>query len=107
MSRTRTATRRTSTTELQRVPGTCAVSLRSLWLQRQERRRVFRALEAHVLPRLALLEQPAQKHVVERMARLVAAERTDQWMPQQIQVADRVQHLVLHELVLIAQPVGI
>jgi len=39
-----------------------------------ERPGVFRALETHALPGLPLFEQAAQQLIVERVARLVAAE---------------------------------
>ena len=51
-----------------------------LRLPGEESRRVLGTLEADVLPGAALLEQTAQKHVVQRVARLVAAERANQGM---------------------------
>ena len=39
------------------------------------------------------------------MPRFVAAEFTDQAVPQQVQIADRVENLVLHEFIFVAQAV--
>ena len=68
-------------------------------------RRFRQALEGHFLPGAALADERAQQLVVERVAGLVAAEFADQAVSEQIQIADRIENLVLDELVLVAQAV--
>src|SRR3546814_3366567 len=55
--------------------------------------------EADFLPRRALGQQRAHKLVVESVAGLVALEGADDGVAGQVQVADRVEDLVAHELV--------
>src|SRR3546814_17232833 len=60
---------------------------------------------ADFLPRRALGQQRAHKLVVESVAGLVALEGADDGVAGQVQVADRVEDLVAHELVAVAQAV--
>src|SRR5688572_9719375 len=80
---------------------------RRVRLPREESRRVFGTLEFHQLPRLLVLEQRAQERVVHRVSGLVAAERADERVAEEVKVADGVENLVLHELVLVAQTVAV
>src|SRR3546814_15404334 len=59
--------------------------------------------EADFLPRRALGQQRAPKLVVESVAGLVALEGADDGLAGQVPVADRVEDLVAHELVAVAQ----
>src|SRR3546814_7741974 len=61
--------------------------------------------EADFLPRRALGQQRAHQLVVECVAGLVALEGADDGVAGQVQVADRVEDLVAHELVAVAQAV--
>src|SRR3546814_17013928 len=61
--------------------------------------------EADFLPRRALGQQRAHKLVVESVAGLVALEGAADGVAGQVQVADRVEDLVAHELVAVAQAV--
>src|ERR1700682_1787528 len=61
------------------------------------------AVEGDLFPRRGLGKQLANQQVVERVARLVAVERADQGLAEEIQVAHRIERLVLHELVVHAQ----
>src|SRR5262249_29546461 len=62
-------------------------------------------LEHDLLPGRSIGEQRAQQLVVERVAGFVAGELPDQAVPEQVEVPDRIEDLVLDELVLVAQPV--
>src|SRR5690606_21910113 len=59
--------------------------------------------EAHPLPGVRAREQLAQQPVVQAVARLVAGELADDAVAGEVQVADGVEDLVLHELVAVAQ----
>ena len=48
-------------------------------------------------------ERARREGVVERVPGLVGGVLSDQRMTQQVKVADRIEHLVLHELVVVAQ----
>ena len=63
------------------------------------------ALERDVFPRVTLCEQRAQELVVERVPRFVRGVSADQRVAQQVQVADRVENLVLDQFVVVAQAV--
>src|SRR5262249_17346360 len=78
-----------------------------LQLCTEERGRLLLALEADQLPSWFLGEHSAGQLVVERVSRLVRAKRAYHRMAKQVQIAHRVQHLVLDELVLIAQTIRI
>src|ERR1700738_5555679 len=65
-------------------------------------RRIRVRLEGDFLPRSRISQQRTQQLVVERMPRLVPAELANQAVSEQIQIADRIEDLVLHELVLVA-----
>ena len=75
--------------------------------RRDERRRLVAVFEGHVLPRGLAFEQSAQQRIVERVSGLVRGKRSDDRMPEQIQIADRVEYLVFHKLVVVAQPVAV
>lgn len=68
-------------------------------------RRGLLIVEADDLVRALIGEQRAQQLVVEAVARLVRGIRREQRMPDHVQVADRIEHLVAHELVVVAQRV--
>src|SRR5678815_2846636 len=68
-------------------------------------RRLGRIVEADLFPGLAVGEQLAQQFIVQLVPGFVAEERTNQAVTEQIQVADRVEDLVLDELVLVTQAV--
>jgi hypothetical protein len=61
-------------------------------------------LERHQFEGVALRQQRAQQLVVQRMAGAEGAVARQQRLAQQVQVAHRVQDLVLDELVVVAQP---
>src|SRR6185503_12607195 len=63
------------------------------------------ALEDDSFVRARLLEQGAQQLIVELVPALVGGELADQRRAQEVQVAERVQNFVTHELVAIAQTV--
>ena len=63
----------------------------------------FFVLEAHLFPRTRFSQQCPQQLVVQLVARLVAVERADEAVSQEIQIADCVEDLVFDELVLVAQ----
>src|SRR6266567_1906171 len=70
----------------------------------QKRRRQFgRRVEGHQLPRLRPRQQRAGNCIIERMPGFERNKRPDQRMPQQIEVADGIEHLVLGEFVVVAQ----
>ena len=62
-------------------------------------------LESDFLPGIRVLDQFPQQLVVQGMPRFVAAERTDQAVAEQVQIAYGVQDLVFDKLVLVAQAV--
>src|SRR5262245_14187063 len=62
--------------------------------------------KARELECFRLREQRASERVVERVAGLERGVLADQRVSEQVQVADRVQHLVLDELVVVAQALG-
>src|SRR6185312_48313 len=68
-------------------------------------RRIRVRLEHDLLPTGGIREQCPQQLVVERVPGFVAAEFADQAVAEQIKIADRIQDLVLDELVLVAQAV--
>src|SRR6185503_8145703 len=88
-------------------PTSCGTPLGVLRLQIDERGRLFLALEGYELPRVAASQKSTRELVVQRMAGLVRAESANDGMAQQVEIADRVEHLVLHELVLVAQTVRV
>src|SRR5512138_1208166 len=63
--------------------------------------------KAHELVRIGSREQRPSERVVERMTGLERRVLSDHRMTEQIQVADRVQHLVLDELVVVAQALAV
>src|SRR6185295_13853823 len=67
--------------------------------------RVRGFLERHRFPRGGIGNQLAQQLVVELVTGLVAAELADEAVAEKIEVTDRIEDLVLHELVLVAQAV--
>ena len=64
-------------------------------------------VEHDFLVGLGLLEQPPQQQVVEPVTALEARELADQTRTEQVEVAERVEHLVPHELVAETQAVFI
>ena len=68
---------------------------------------VFASANVTISNASALREQRARELVVERVARLVRGVLPDQRMAEQIQVADGVEHLVAHELVVVAQALAV
>src|SRR5687768_17970871 len=62
-------------------------------------------LETDFFPGRRVRKHRTQQLVVQLVARLVAVERADEAVPEQVQVADRIEDLVLDELVLVAQAV--
>src|SRR6185312_5617217 len=62
---------------------------------------------AAVAPGGSIGEQRLEQATIERMAGPHAAEMADHRRTREIQVAERVEHLVAHELVDIAQPLAI
>src|SRR5262249_41239286 len=91
-----------------KTPSTNVTAIHSLHCLCRVRvgdRRLGRIAEADLFPGLLVREQFAQQLVVQLVARLVAVERADQAVTEQVQIADRVQDLVLDELVLVTQAV--
>ena len=64
-------------------------------------------VEGHDLPGLLVFQQHAQDLVVEPVPGLVRRIRREQGVAAQIEVADGVQHLVLDELVAVAEAIGV
>src|SRR5207253_3686240 len=64
-------------------------------------------LEGHDLPRRSIAQQGAHEPVVERVTRLEGAVGGEQRMADEDEVADRVEDLVLDELVVIAQALAV
>src|SRR5439155_7301836 len=73
----------------------------------KRRGNVVLGLEGGELERIGTVEQRTRQRIVERMARLECGVLPDQRVPEQVEVADRVQYLVLDELVVVAQSFGI
>src|ERR1700722_16796973 len=68
-------------------------------------RRLLGVLKHDLFRSLRILQQSAQQRVVEPVPGFVTAEFADQAATEQIQIADRIEDLVLDELVLVTQPV--
>jgi len=68
-------------------------------------RGVLLFLEGHDFPAVPAGNQLAQQQVIERVTRFVPAELTDEGLAQQIQITDRIEDLVLDELILVAETV--
>src|SRR3982751_3324717 len=64
-------------------------------------------LEGHDLPRRAIAQEGAHEPVVERVTRLEGAIGGEQRMADEDEVADRVEDLVLDELVVVAQALAV
>ncbi len=73
----------------------------------EHRRHVVGALEGGHFEGVLACQQGASKCVVEAMTRLERGVLPDERMAQQVEIADGVQHLVLHELVVVAQALGV
>src|SRR4029079_310686 len=73
----------------------------------QPRRGLGFVLEGDDLPRRAIGEQRADESVVERVPGLERAIRGEQRMPGEHEIADRVEDLVLDELVVVAEAVAV
>src|SRR5690606_24564874 len=92
--RSRAAPARASERENRRISGQ-----RQVELVAYRPRRGGGFLERDDLPRTAILQQHAQDLIVERVARLVRRIGGEQRVTAEVEVADRVEHLVLDELV--------
>ena len=77
------------------------------WAGFERDRRPLCILERDFLPGLGLGDQRLEQAVVQLMARLVTAERANQAVTEQVQITDRIQDLVLNELVLVTQTVSL
>ena len=67
-------------------------------------RRPRRVIEADDFPGRRIIQQLARQFVVELVTGLVRRLGADQAVPEQIQITDRIENLVTHEFVVIAQP---
>src|SRR5678815_5628806 len=83
----------------------CSDGLRRPAAERGGDRRLVR--ERRDLERVRPRKQGPAQLVVERVPGLVRRVLADQWIAEQVQVADRVEHLVAHELVVVAQALAV
>ena len=79
------------------LPEDCASAPYAVWAASGKRERLRRARHG-LIQELSFSHETPQQQVVQRVARFVALMR-DQRVPEKVQVADGIEHLVLNELV--------